>query len=230
MFFLFMFLGCVEYQMHDQADQPLGDNTPVDEEPVERPEKTVDSDTGDTAVWDLDIPLLPEIGELVITELMIDPSSVSDGNGEWVELHNTSTATLDLFGCALGDMGVDGFVIEEVFPYSLVIEPGGFAVVCADHDNATNGGVECQGAFLYQSFGGGFALSNVADEVILISNDGKYLDTVSYGEGFSRTGASMGTQVNTNTSSNDNTDNWCKQADPLPGGDLGTPGRSNSCP
>ena len=40
----------------------------------------------------------------------------------------------------------------------MIMEPNDFLVICADTDYWNNG-VACQGAFLYQTFGGGFGLS-----------------------------------------------------------------------
>jgi hypothetical protein len=42
-------------------------------------------------------------GQLVITELMVDPDLVADEAGEWLELYNRGGGVYDLFGCELRD-------------------------------------------------------------------------------------------------------------------------------
>ncbi|MEY4581771.1 MAG: hypothetical protein RL701_6474, partial [Pseudomonadota bacterium] len=49
------------------------------------------------------LPLPTRTGELVITELMIDPKMLSDSAGEWFELYNPNTYELDLRGCEIDD-------------------------------------------------------------------------------------------------------------------------------
>ena len=79
---------------------------------------------------------------------------------------------LSLKGSRLSDEGVDDIEIEETQIGSLIVEPGGYAVICADDQYWNNGGVHCDGTFYYQTFGGGFGLSNGEDEVILRAADG----------------------------------------------------------
>ena len=42
-------------------------------------------------------PVLPEDGDFVITEFMVQPGLVSDAAGEWIEIYNASGSTLNLF-------------------------------------------------------------------------------------------------------------------------------------
>lgn len=44
----------------------------------------------------------PSMGDLVITEVMPDPSAVGDSDGEWFEVKNTSGAAVDLNGLQMG--------------------------------------------------------------------------------------------------------------------------------
>jgi hypothetical protein len=50
---------------------------------------------------------------LVISELMIDPKTLSDSEGEWIELHNRCTRELSLRGCELEDGGKSPLLIEK---------------------------------------------------------------------------------------------------------------------
>jgi len=51
-------------------------------------------------------PVLPtpaRAGDLVISELMVDPKTSTDNEGEWLELYNASGKELELRGCELDD-------------------------------------------------------------------------------------------------------------------------------
>lgn len=175
-----------------------------------------------------DNPREPEAGELVISELMIDPEATSDRLGEWVELYNGGSHWVDLSGHRLADDGVDDHAIQPTGAGSLVVGPGGFLVICASDDRWDNGGVDCQGTVPYETWGGGFALSNSEDEVVLLSPTGVTLDRFAYDADFAYVGASMGVDPEHATvSENDDTDAWCDQWSFLSGGDYGNPGESN---
>ena len=167
-------------------------------------------------------------GEVIINEVMIDSDAVQDKYGEWVELYNTTEYWLDLRQYRLRDQGVDDYEIQEVSPGSMIIEPNGFLVICAETDYWNNGGVNCDGAFLYQTFGGGFGLSNSEDEVLLYSHVNHMIDRMTYVEGFSVMGSSLGVSPTYATEAgNDYSTNWCDQWGFLPMGDSGSPGETN---
>ena len=163
------------------------------------------------------------IRDRVISELMINPSGSADETGEWVELYNAADDALDLSGLALGDDGVDDADIDFS---EEVIAPGQFIVLCASEED--NGGVDCAGTYLYQTFGGGFALSNTEDEVVVISDDGDVIDTFGYGDGLAPAGQSLGVNPSClDATSNDATGCWCAQSGSLSSGDEGNPGEDN---
>lgn len=174
-------------------------------------------------------PILAGYGDVVINELMIDPESVNDANAEWIEILNLTDMYLDLRLLRLQDNGVDNYAVEEISPGSMIMEPNGYLLLCANGDFWNNGGVDCHGTFLYQTFGGGFGLSNTDDEVILRSIDNVMLDRFDYSEGFAVEGVSMGVDIDYATpSANDNPNEWCEQFGFLPDGDNGTPNAPNS--
>jgi hypothetical protein len=161
----------------------------------------------------------------VISELMINPSSVEDRMGEWLELVSLSEESLDLSGLYLSDNGVDGTVIIG----SPILESGAIVVLCANEGSGSNGGVSCDASYLYASTGDGFALANEQDEVIVSTAEGTQLDRVDYSSGFAPTGKSIGVRSSQlSPSQNDNPGAWCIQTGSLPGGDQGTPGTTNS--
>jgi len=166
----------------------------------------------------------PAVGDLVVTEIMQNPSAVSDSAGEWFEIANTSDDDVDLEGWTISDDDFDTHTISG----SLVVPAGGRAVLGRNADFATNGGVNVD----YQY--AGFFLSNSADEVILTDGDGLQFDRVAYDGGPNfpdPNGASMSLEPTlTDTVSNDEGANWCVASSTLPGGDQGTPGAENdSC-
>ena len=145
-----------------------------------------------------------------------------------MELWNISDDWVDLTGAHLADDDVDDYEIEPEWTDALVVGPGEYLIICVDSDWWFNGGVDCDGTVLYQTYGGGFALSNTEDEVILIAESGTTLDTVRYGINFAEVGASMGVDPDAaSVSGNDDLDDWCDQWDSLAFGDGGSPGREN---
>ena len=161
----------------------------------------------------------PGAGDLVITELMIDPDAAPDNAGEWFELKNVTGGSLDLAGCTISDLGADFHVI--VGP--LVVPAGAFLVLGNNADSGTNGGVVLD--YLYA----GFTLGNSGDEVILDCG-GTQIDQVAYDGSFDTLGAAKELSVNhTSTALNDALTNWCDAVVVFGDGDLGSPGQMNSC-
>ncbi len=163
----------------------------------------------------------PEVGSLVITEIMQNPSEVSDSDGEYFEVYNASAEAIDLNGFVILDDGSDSHVIAE----SVVVPAGGYAVLGPNADMSTNGGV-----MVDYAYGGGWFLSNSSDEV-LVSCDGTVIDAVRYDNGFTfpdPNGASMSLNPDfLNAVDNDEGANWCESNTTYGDGDQGTPGAAN---
>jgi len=210
----------------DDLDAP-GENDPAGDPAPDSPGEG-SSESGVSSGSGAFSARMPWAGDMVITELMIHPRSTDDADGEWVELRNMTSDWLDISGHRLSDRGVDNVVIEPVGAGSLVVAPGGFAVICANDDYWDNGGVDCNGTFRYWTLGGGFALSNDADEVQLRTPFGSLLDEVRYGAAFDVEGEAMGLRSEmTTVIGNDHSSNWCAQHSFMAFGDAGTPGESN---
>ena len=82
----------------------------------------------------------PVPGDLVISELLIDPQASADALGEWVELTNLTDDILDLGGAVLRDDGRNLATLPEgtkLWPATY-----GAMVVGRSGDTAQNGGVE----------------------------------------------------------------------------------------
>ncbi|RLB56075.1 MAG: hypothetical protein DRI34_09675, partial [Deltaproteobacteria bacterium] len=169
-------------------------------------------------------------GDLVITEIMQNPSCVGDAYGEWFELLNVSGHDIVLRGWIVFDVDSDDHVVAT----GLALADGDYLVLCRNGDSAVNGNIACD----YQY--SGFTLGNADDELILADPGDVEIDRVVYDDGDTfpdPNGASMSLDPAASTATaNDDGSNWCEAASPIAGGcgDLGTPGAANpacsSCP
>ncbi|MBU4360730.1 lamin tail domain-containing protein, partial [Patescibacteria group bacterium] len=171
-------------------------------------------------------------GDIIINEIMQNPSVVDDDYGEWIELYNTTQNSVDLIGCIITDNDSNSHIINN----SLVVSIGDYVILGRSNDININGGVIVD--YKYSNF----SLGNSDDEIILTCNNGVEdieIDRVEY-TGSSPwpdpTGASMGFNPNLLNSDpkneNDIGSNWCESSTMWSGsaGDKGTPGAVNdSC-
>lgn len=173
----------------------------------------------------VDEPVIAEAGDLVFSEMMIQPQVAEDVVGEWVELFNTSGSTIDITGYTFRDEDVDAWVLEG----PLVVAPHDYVVLCASLDTAVNGGVPCDGSFVRDSSGYGMALANGEDEVVLSRPDGLDIDVLHYDDTWIEPGVAIGVDPTWQESgANDDRDHWCLQRTVVStGGEPGTPGQAN---
>ena len=82
-----------------------------------------------------ELPLPP--AAVVVSEVMRNPAAVGDSNGEWFEVHNTTSTPVNLAGWTLTDGASDHHVIKG----SLVVPADGYLVLGRDTDLERNGGV-----------------------------------------------------------------------------------------
>lgn len=155
------------------------------------------------------------VERLVITEVMSNPAAQSDSSGEYFELWNGGNAVVDLQGITVRDLGSNSFTIDA----SLVVSPGGFAVL-GRSDTAADGTV----AYAY---GSAMALSNGGDAIVL-ERDGIILDQLVYDGSFALVpGRSIELAASAyNSSDNDLASSWCASDTAMGDGDFGTPGAS----
>jgi hypothetical protein len=169
-------------------------------------------------------------GAVVVTEVMKDPTTVSDSQGEWIEVQNTSSGYVDLEGWTLADLGSNSHVIDNG-GQGLVLAPGQRLVLGAQDDPTLNGGVLVDYRYA------GFTLSNGADEVVLVDGLGRVVDVVAYDDGVlwpDTPGVALNLHPGKQTTAlNDDPASWCDAATAIGAGnpDLGTPGSVNTiCP
>ncbi len=175
----------------------------------------------------VDEGLIPA-GAVIVTEIMKDPSAVSDTYGEYLELTNVWSNPVNLDSWTIHDDDTDGHQIVK--PSGIVIAPGQSAVLCRNDNVSLNGGVACD--YDYDDFILG-QTSGGEDEVVL-ELDGFEIDRVVYLNNSwpDIAGHSMNLDPAAyDTAANDLVANWCdtptSDAYKLPGGDWGTPGAFN---
>jgi cysteine-rich repeat protein len=179
----------------------------------------------------------PQVGDLVISEMLFNPLAVSDLIGEWFEIYNSSSQTLDLRGILVtsATTGVpdgESIVIDGASP--IEIPSKGYVVLGVSADKATNGGVNV--AFAY---GSKISLSNNnLDDIRLYINTAvpQLLDAAGYTKSNGGSSTYSGTSFSLSPTAltpvaNDSPSSWCPAKSTFGSGDKGTPGAPNdSCP
>jgi hypothetical protein len=171
-------------------------------------------------------PTCPAEGAIVITEIMQNPNNVSDNNGEYFEVYNSTDASIDLLGWTISTFS-SGTPVTDIISSSVVVPAKGYVVLGENADINTNGGV----AVDYQ-YNSSLFLGNSASN-IKIECSSTVFDLVAYDGGTDfpdPTGKSMELAMGKLTTiDNDNGANWGEAiAEISSGGDLGTPGAANS--
>jgi hypothetical protein len=175
----------------------------------------------------------PAVGDVIVSELMINPYVTADASGEWVELYNTTGADIDLEGMVIYDDGSNSHRITD----SVVVPAGDFALLVI-HPDALR-------AYDYEY--DDFTLSNSPDDEVILATwgtdgtDGTVIDEVWYDTGWPfDSGYAMALQPGfMDYLSNDSSSSWAEAvcAYNLDNSgtviyDMGTPGGANdlACP
>ncbi|GAL01721.1 hypothetical protein JCM19314_1874 [Nonlabens ulvanivorans] len=143
-------------------------------------------------------------GDIVITELMIDPNG-SEDEREYFEVYNTTAAAIDLMGWTIVDASSSGRAHE--ITTSTVVPANSYAVLAASGDATLNGGIPAV-AYEYgfdsppggtatpgvgsnfprfnneSSFDDGTPNDNEIDGIALLSASGTEIDRVEYDYGY----------------------------------------------
>lgn len=165
-------------------------------------------------------------GDLVITEIMINPDPIADGDGEWFEVYNDAGADVNLRGLRIHDDATNNHVINT----DVIVAAGGYAVIGINGNTALNGGVPLD--YSYQ--GAAFVLDNPGDEVAISFNNTTISRVAYVAPPFIVTaGASINLDPSAyNETDNDSDANWCPTPTAVFGtGQRGSPGADNEvCP
>jgi competence protein ComEC len=106
--------------------------------------------------------------DLAITRMMVDPRTIADERGEWIEITNAGTTAADLRGWELRSANDAGYVVRQ----SVVVPPGS-TVLLARSGDAVRG---TRPAVVYT----GIALANGADWLALRDPGGTTRDSVAW--------------------------------------------------
>lgn len=157
---------------------------------------------------------------VVISEIMVNPASVSDSYGEWFELVNISSEQIDLNGWIIKDGQENQHIIDN-FGNNLWIFPGEYLVLTRNDNILSNGGVISD--YTYS----GISLSNSEDALVLINDQGEITDQVEYNSDWPfSSGVSM--ELHDVFTQNNDVVNWFYAVSSYGDGDLGTPGSNYS--
>jgi hypothetical protein len=118
-----------------------------------------------------DIPVAQQ-GEVVLNEfLAVNQNDTTDENGaheDWIELYNTTSTPLNLFGLYLSDTYSN--LTKYSFPENAIVPPHGYLILWADEDNTTTGDLHCN-----------FKLSANGESLLISNAGGNILDSISFG-------------------------------------------------
>jgi len=153
---------------------------------------------------------------IVISEVMVNPSFVSDSYGEWLEIVNRSDNTINLNGWTIKDGDDNQHLITIADPNSIIL-PGEYFILSRNNNISINGGFISD--YVYENI----SLSNTQDVILLLDDSGAIIDEVNYTSSWPYSnGVSM--ELHDISLNNNNSENWFSATHPYGDGDLGTPG------
>ena len=174
-----------------------------------------------------------ESGDIVISEFMANPDMVTDKNGEWFEVYNTTDAPIDINGWEIQD---DKTVHVITASKPVLVPSKGYAVLAKKGNKTENGGVLALYAYEKSSDPPNptFLINNDLDGIRLKAG-WTVIDHVNYAvDAGWPIEAGVALQLDPDQfdpMSNDSPFSWCLATSPYGNGDLGTPGSPNSaCP
>jgi len=161
-------------------------------------------------------------GDLLITEIMYNPSAISDTEGEWFEIYNASSQSIDIFQLVIKK----GSVVQHIVSEHILIESQQYLALGRSLNASSNIG------YIY---GSDLTLTNTEDEIEIANHgsdgsDGQTIAIVKYGGiGFpDGTGASLNLDLNAfDVNLAQQGENWCISTAIFDTGDLGSPGSMN---
>jgi hypothetical protein len=168
---------------------------------------------------------------LVINELLANPGGlISDASGEWFEVYNAGSFSVDLQDLVISDSATTGPRPYHRITASVSVPPGGYAVLGNTTNTASNGGVAVDYAY-----GAALGLSNLVDAVKIsrvYGTDTLTLDRTAYTSGAISAQNGISRELRNPALDNGNTDgsDWAdaSAAAVYGSGGRGTPKAQNS--
>jgi len=164
-----------------------------------------------------------DYGDLLISEIMPDPSALSDTEGEWFEIYNNSDKQINLQNLILGRDDTNMHTISD----SIVLQPGEYFLL-----SRTLQAADVSNKYVY---GSAITLSNSGAALTIFNeeldgNPGEVIFSVNYGESGFPGGSGASISLNPllmNAASAILGSSWCLSSSSYNTGDLGTPGAVN---
>lgn len=159
-------------------------------------------------------------GDLIVTEIMVNPEAVSDSEGEWVELFNAGAVPVNLNGLKLTD-NTTTLIIDE----DLILDPGVHTTIAKSETAVADPG------FVSSSL----SLTNSGEFITLLKPNDEEISSVDFIAVFNVVVEQAGASVSLDPGAYDvelakDPVNWCPANEAYSTGDLGTPGAINgSC-
>ncbi|MFC2088651.1 lamin tail domain-containing protein [Calditrichota bacterium] len=165
---------------------------------------------------------------IIITEIMQNPTTSNDYDGEWFEVYNPGGSGVNINGWTIKDNGSNTHTINN--GGSLTVPVGGFLVLGRVGNTSTNGGVP-----LDYVYGTSITLNNTSDALILENVSLDEIDRVEWDNGATFPNPDGASMVFTGLPSGENNNglNWTTAIAREPNfigtsGDLGSPGTNGS--
>lgn len=177
----------------------------------------------------------PAQGEVVISEVMYDPSASGDTNAEWIELYNTAGSPRLLSGLVLKDGGNRTHTIRP----GLVVPPATYVVLVSSEDGAIASKVPA-GVIVYDyntDAATQIQLANGTSGSIVLLDGATEIARAKYGPTVGNGGLGLSSATDQSIQLKTLTyaaaglkDSWCYSANPwATGSDKGTPGAASDC-
>jgi hypothetical protein len=178
------------------------------------------------------IVALPAQGDLLVTEVMFDPSGAVP-DAQWFEVYNTTSVPELLSGLTIFDGYSNAHVIASQPP--VIAPPGAYVLLVRDRATADAASVP-DSAIVYE-YGAGLAsndgikLATDSTGDLSLWNDTSQIVDVPYGSwGMASVGQSIELSILQSTAEGQGS-SWCIAQVPwAPGADDGTPGAVSDCP
>ncbi len=172
----------------------------------------------------------PTQGEVLISEVMFDPSGTEPAN-EWFEIYNKATGPKTLSGLTI----VDGGNRTHVIGANVTIAAGAYVVFVRNKSAATGTSKIPASVIGYEygagvSDGSGVQLANGSSGSLLLKDGSTTIAQATYGGWSSSTGASLQLKA-LHYAAGAQSSSWCTSSSTWSGStDKGTPGAANDCP
>ena len=158
-------------------------------------------------------------GDIMVSEVMITPLRFAEWEGEFFEVVNTTDFDIDMINWTIADAD-DSITVDR----SLIVPAGGYAVFGVNDDPATNGGVDVDYVYEFDTLN----FSHSADQ-LRIELDGFVVGDIAYGPTWDvEVGHTLSLDMDFfDPESSAYASVWCPSSSTMSGGDRGTPGADN---